>query len=181
MNRQSRPSDPAGPGHAEHSSRPGHDHGVCLVSALARAEKSFQDKNLRLTPLRRQVFEEIAGSHDAVGAYDLLDRLARKTGERLAPISVYRALDALLEAGVVHRLESRNAFFACHTDHGDSGRPMALVCDRCRVVNELESGAIRDAVNATVARAGFTPRITMIEIAGVCAACRRSAPQGTQV
>ena len=67
------------------------------------------------------MFEEIAATHASIGAYDILAKLAEK-GTRLAPISVYRAIDALLEAGVIHRLESKNAFFACRR-HGSSHRP----------------------------------------------------------
>src|SRR6185295_18379236 len=90
-----------------------HDHDRCLEEAMTRARKAFDDKGLKLTPLRRAVFGEIASSHRAIGAYEVLDKLAAR-GERLAPISVYRAIDALLAAGMVHRFESRNAFFACH-------------------------------------------------------------------
>ena len=132
--------------------------------------RAFEDKQLKLTPLRRQVFDEIAASHDAVGAYDILDRLVRKTGERMAPVSVYRAIDALLEAGVIHRLESRNAFFACHTPHG--GRQhIALVCERCGGVVEVDGTDIFAAVGERAGSAQFEPRTTVIEVAGVCAGC----------
>ena len=75
--------------------QPEHNHAPCLDTAVGRAERAFESKGLKLTQLRRKVFAEIAGSHHAVGAYDVLDRLAKK-GDRLAPISVYRAIDALL-------------------------------------------------------------------------------------
>src|SRR5262249_41572564 len=89
---------------------PEHDHGLCLEEAMERARQAFEDKGLKLTPLRRSVLQEIAASHKAIGAYEVLDRLAAR-GERLAPISVYRAIEALVDAGIVHRFESRNAFF----------------------------------------------------------------------
>lgn len=126
---------------------------------------------MKLTDLRRQVFEEIASSHDAVGAYDLLDRLARKTGERMAPITVYRALDVLLEAGVVHRLESRNAFFACHAPHEGRRRHIALICTACGVVHEVDGSAAFAEVDAAAAAARFSPATAVIEVAGACAAC----------
>ena len=90
---------------------------------IDQATAIFAEKNIRFTDLRRKVFEEIASTQASVGAYEVLDRLAKK-GTRLAPISVYRALDALLEAGVVHRLESKNAYFACRRLHQPrTGRP----------------------------------------------------------
>ena len=55
---------------------PEHDHDRCLEEAMVRARKAFEDKGLKLTPLRRAVFREIASSHRAIGAYEVLDKLA---------------------------------------------------------------------------------------------------------
>ena len=147
-----------------------HDHRPCLDEALRRAERAFDSRGLKLTPLRRQVFEAIADSHDAVGAYDVLDRLVRKTGERMAPVSVYRAIDALLDAGMVHRLESRNAFFACHTPHAGR-RHIALVCEACRVVSEVDGTGVSASIDAATAGVRFTVKSAVVEVSGLCAAC----------
>lgn len=160
------------------SARQTHDHGPCLARALTRAEAAFTERGMKLTALRRLVFEEIAASHDAVGAYDVLDRLQRKTGERMAPISVYRALDALLDAGVVHRLESRNAFFACHAAHASPVRPIALVCDICGSVSERDGADVRAAVDALARADGFEPRSVVVEVSGCCGPCRGAQSKG---
>ncbi len=154
-----------------HSHGEAHDHGACLVSALERARAAFGDKGMKLTPLRQRVFEEIAASHDALGAYDILDRMARKSGERLAPISVYRAIDALLAAGVVHRIESKNAFFACHAPHQGQERHIALVCERCQTVMEVSGAQIFTAIEAASAACGFKLSLAVAEGAGLCPAC----------
>ncbi len=138
---------------------------------LARADRLFAARGLRLTPLRRRVLEKIAGSHTAVGAYDLLDRLARPGERRLAPISVYRALDSLVDAGIVHRLESRNAFFACHAPHTAERRQIVLACASCATVAELPGEAIFKGI-ATMARAAaFQTDRTLVEVIGACARC----------
>src|ERR671936_288647 len=95
---------------------PEHNHAPCLNLVLKRAQRAFAAKGSRLTELRQQVLAEMAGSHDAMGAYEVLDRLAQK-GIRLAPISVYRAIDALLEAGGIHRPQNPDAFFFFHSGH----------------------------------------------------------------
>ena len=154
-----------------------HDHQSCIHTALERAEEAFEGRGLKLTPLRRQVFAEIAGSHDAVGAYDVLDSLMRKTGERMAPISVYRAIDALLDAGVVHRLESKNAFFACHTPHAGK-RHIALVCEGCGLVAEIDGTSVFAAIEAATDRTPFVVSRSVVEISGHCASC--DVPQGGQ-
>lgn len=159
-------SNPASPIFPEH----GHDHHPCLADALERVRIAFAAKQIRLTDLRRQVFEEIAASHAAVGAYDVQDRLSRK-GIRLAPVSIYRALDALLEAGVVHRLESRNAFFACHAHHTLGSVQIVLTCSRCGDVAEAGGDSVLKAIEAAATKAGFTPTASIVEVSGVCGNC----------
>lgn len=152
-----------------------HNHGVCLMSATARAEGLFAAHGLALTKLRRQVFEEIAASHDAIGAYEVLERLSRRTGRRIAPISVYRAIDALLTSGAVHRLESRNAFFACHAGHDPDREQLVLSCDACGRVAEIPGDLVFSAMTRLVRDARFVPRRTVVEVNGTCADCRPAA------
>lgn len=158
---------PARPGFPE----PDHDHQPCLADTVARAEAVFESRGLRLTPLRRSVLEEVAGSHTAVGAYDVLDRLARKGGRRLAPISVYRALESLVEAGLVHRLESRNAFFACHAAHVADRRQIVLACERCGTVAEVAAPGVFEGLQAAAGDVGFTPVRALVEVIGNCGRC----------
>ncbi len=155
---------------------PGHDHGPCVSDTLKRAAEAFEAKGLRLTPLRRRVLEEVAASHHAIGAYDILERLARKEDTRLAPISVYRALEALLDMGVVHRLESRNAYFACHTSHGKNGtRQIVLACERCATVAEVAAPVAFDAIDGAANTAGFRASRALVEVVGLCATCAAAA------
>lgn len=149
-----------------------HDHGVCLSDTVRRAEAAFETRGLRLTPLRRLVLEEVAGSHTAVGAYDILDRLSRKGDRRMAPISIYRALDSLVAAGIVHRLESRNAFFACHAPHPGDRRQIVLACETCSAVAELAGDAVFEGVAAAAAAARFAVGRALVEVLGTCGACQ---------
>ncbi len=149
----------------------GHDHDRCLHAALDRAQDAFAAKGLKLTELRRRVFVEIAGSHHAVGAYDVLEQLA-KTGDRLAPISVYRAIDALLAAGCIHRLESRNAFFACHTGEAHTRKPVVLCCGLCGRVAEIAGDEVLDALDRLLVAQRFSAEQTVVEVAGTCGDCQ---------
>jgi Fur family transcriptional regulator, zinc uptake regulator len=150
---------------------PNHNHGSCETALLDRAGRVFETKGMKLTDLRRRVLEEIAASHEALGAYDILDRLSAK-GTRLAPISVYRAIEALHTAGLVHRLESRNAFFACHSAHAPERDQVILACERCGRVAEIAGEQVFTALQLVVDKAQFQPRRTVTEISGTCANCR---------
>src|SRR5215471_16072978 len=154
---------------------PDHDHGRCSADAMAHAELLCAARGQRLTPLRRKVLETLAGSHRTLGAYEIMDRLAGQ-GPRPAPITVYRALDFLLEQGLVHRIESRNAFLACIGDHGEvaaAATTVFLICERCGAVGESSSAAVAKTLQAAARAAGFTPKARVIEVTGVCAHCRK--------
>ncbi len=150
---------------------PGHDHDRCSSDAVAHAEAICGANKERLTPIRRRVLEALLASHRPLGAYELIDRLAAR-GARPAPITIYRALDFLREQGLVHRIESRNAFIACVHNH-DSGDPVVfLICEKCGAVGEAASAAVADTIRSASRAAGFTPKTPVIEISGICVNCK---------
>ncbi len=132
------------------------------------------EKDIRLTPLREQILREIASSHHPIGAYDIIERLA-KTGRRLAPISVYRIIDVFMEAGLVHRIESRNAYFICSGQH-HTASPVVLLCEDCGRVAETEVPEAWGAINQATKAGRFRVKDTVLEVKGVCADCHSSAP-----
>ena len=153
---------------------PGHDHERCTADALKHAEALCAERSQRLTPIRRQVLEVLLESHNPLGAYEIMDRAAAH-GARPAPITIYRALDFLRENGLVHRIESRNAFVACVNNHASGDLVVFLLCERCGAVGEAPSAAVADQLKAAARAAGFTPKTPVIEISGVCAHCREAA------
>ncbi len=150
---------------------PDHDHGDCTSTAIAHAEELCAARAQRLTPMRRHVLETLLASHKPLGAYEIMDRLATGNG-RPAPVTVYRALDFLRDNGLVHRIESRNAFVACVHEHADSDPVVFLICEHCGAVGEATGGAVAEALKVSCRAAGFSPKSPVIEIAGVCAHCR---------
>jgi Fur family zinc uptake transcriptional regulator len=153
---------------------PDHDHGRCSADAMAHAETLCAARGQRLTPIRRRVLEMLAASHRTLGAYEIMDRLAGE-GPRPAPITVYRALDFLLENGLVHRIESRNAFLACIAEHEEAetgATTVFLICERCGAVGESTSPDVAASLQTAARGAGFTPKSRVIEITGVCRHCQ---------
>src|ERR671934_450946 len=134
---------------------PDHDHDRCSTDAMAVAEAVCAQRGQRLTPTRRKVLAALLGSHKPLGAYEIIDRLAPK-GPRPAPITAYRALEFLRENGLVHRIESRNAFIACVHNHAASSFVVFLICERCGAVGEASS----DEVTATLTSAASSSAAT---------------------
>jgi Fur family zinc uptake transcriptional regulator len=142
-----------------------------MAGALGRAKRRCMEKGIKWTALREQVFQHVTASHRPVSAYDLIESLA-KDGKRLAPVSVYRILEVLQEAGLVHRLESRNAFFACMGAHESGRQTVTFVCAECECVTESEAPDAFRAIGDVATAARFQPLSTIVEVKGTCAGCR---------
>ncbi|MBJ6124064.1 Fur family transcriptional regulator [Microvirga splendida] len=135
---------------------------------LAEAEALCRARGVRLTPIRRRVFEMLLGSPKPLGAYDLADALASQ-GRRMAPITVYRALDFLIEQGLAHRLASRNAYIA---STGSRETPAFLVCDGCGEATEITCQEVAATVRRVLSAQGYKPLARALEITGRCVHCQ---------
>lgn len=162
--------------------------GASLDTTLDRAAAMCAGRGAQLTELRRQVLRLVLESEQPVGAYALLDRLKDLRGGA-APPTVYRALDFLLEQGLIHKGERLNAYLGCveagegghgHAAHGKGEGPHGhphqfLICRRCGATAEISDPAITAALESASASAGFTLHRATVEAEGVCADCA-SAP-----
>lgn len=147
----------------------GHDHHGCIEAALGEAERLCRERGLRLTPLRRRVFELVWQSHRPVTAYALLDALVRE-GHRAQAPTVYRSLDFLLQSGLIHRIESMNAYVGCNQPR--RGHEAGIfICELCGDVAELSDGAISEGVARAAGRIGFAVDSRVIEVRGRCRDC----------
>lgn len=144
-----------------------HDHGTCVVQAIAAAEAACAERGERLTPLRRRTLEILLESHAALGAYDVLARLEAEGFGSKPPVA-YRALSFLVENGFAHRIEGLSAYVACARP-GAAHDPSFLVCRSCRRVAEE---AIAAPLAPEAAAEGFVVERTVVEAQGLCPACR---------
>ncbi len=147
-----------------------HDHGSCVKDALARADAICTERGVRLTAQRARVLELVWSSHKPRGAYAILEDLSAD-GKRVAPLTVYRALDFLLEQGLIHRIESQNAFVGC-PDPGTAHTGQFLVCSCCGNATELTDRRIAAAIAESAAAQGFTVQRQTVEVTGICPDCR---------
>jgi Fur family zinc uptake transcriptional regulator len=131
-----------------------------------------------LTRNQSLVLSALEHAAGPLSAYTILDRL-RDDGFR-APLQVYRALDKLTEFGLVHRLESLNAFVACAHghDHGHAhahGLVAFAICETCGRVDEFSDDEVTARLSGWARGSGFRASKTTIELRGECAACLGSA------
>ncbi|HZB93769.1 MAG TPA: Fur family transcriptional regulator [Stellaceae bacterium] len=150
-----------------------HDHDSCIEDALDRAAQLCAARGARLTELRRQVLQLVWRGHEPVGAYAVLEAL-RRSHAGAAPPTVYRALDFLIEHGLIHRIESLNAYVGCPRPE----RPHVsqfLICGGCGATAELDDPAMAAAVLRRAGELGFLVEQQTIELRGLCPRCRPAA------
>ena len=152
----------------------GHEHQGCIEDALARAEALCRQRGVRLTPVRRRVLELVWRSHRAVKAYDLLAALGDGAGTAKPP-TVYRALEFLTSQGLVHRIDSLNAFVGC-PQPGRRHSAQFLICGGCGEVSEMNAASIDRAVAEQAAGSGFALSRQIIELHGRCPHCTTPQP-----
>ncbi|WP_226925812.1 MULTISPECIES: Fur family transcriptional regulator [unclassified Meridianimarinicoccus] len=146
-----------------------HDHRRCRTETLAVAERLSTERGLKLTPIRRRVLEILLEGHRALGAYDILHRLAQD-GLGSQPPVAYRALNFLRDLGVVHRIEKLNAFVVC-THPRDAHVPAFLICRKCSSVAEA-SAPSQGGLLGAAAQAGFAIETSVLEAEGLCPDCQ---------
>ena len=139
------------------------------AEAMARAEAMCAESGVRLTPLRRRVFEILWQQPKPLGAYEILDQL-RDEQPGAAPPTVYRALDFLMENLLIHRIEGLNAFIRC-ANPGAEHAPHLLVCRKCQRATEVQYETIGTAIRRLGEDTGFSVEKAVVEVTGVCADC----------
>lgn len=149
-----------------------HKHQQCLRVALLAAKQHCDTSGLRLTPIRRRVLELIWQNHEPVKAYAILDALKQEHASA-APPTVYRALNFLQDEGLVHKIESLNAYVGCGSPVADH-RWQFFICHDCGSVAELNDADLCDLIQQKAERFGFKIDNEIIEIKGHCQECNAS-------
>lgn len=141
-----------------------------LSDRLAEAQHLCSHRGVRFTDMRQAVFEALLACSAPISAYDLLAHLQTNLARKLAPPTVYRALEFLLEQGLIHRLETTQAYLACNHP-GIAHESVYFVCSACGKVQELEDPAVAELLALKAQSLGFAPARPVIEVQGLCAGC----------
>ncbi len=135
------------------------------------AERRCAAANARLTPARLGAYAELLASKRPVTAYELIARLEESQQRKIAPLTVYRHLDFLIQVGLVHRLESTQSYLPCdHPEHTHESQ--YLLCSSCGAADEVESKPLESLLNTIADQRGFRAENTVVEIKGLCKTCK---------
>lgn len=127
-----------------------------------------------LTRNQGLVFTALSNADGPLTAYTILDEL-RAEGFK-APLQVYRALDKLIEIGLVHRLESLNAFVACrHPSCSHHETAAFAICEECGHVSEFAPDEAMHHLRDWARQQEFTLARATIELRGTCCNCKSNS------
>jgi Fur family zinc uptake transcriptional regulator len=130
-----------------------------------------------LTKNQALVLKIIAKARKPIGAYQILREL--KPYGIKSPVQVYRAVNTLIQYGIVHKVESINAFMCCTDAHSHHGQATILaVCDRCGAVVEHHDETVDRRLEAWARQEAFQVEAVAIELKMRCAGCRALAAAG---
>jgi Fur family zinc uptake transcriptional regulator len=162
-------SPPATPSAIGRFQPAGHDHQQCMDTALEQASLLCREQGLRLTPIRKRVLELVWSNHKPVGAYAILEQLTAD-GHKAMPPTVYRALDFLRSAALVHKLDSLNAYIGCGNP-GVAHNEQFFICTNCGTVAELADPKTLHMIEQQADAVGFQVQSSYIEVSGICNRC----------
>jgi len=123
-----------------------------------------------MTSVRREIAAQLVELKEPKTAYQILGAVNKKRKTKLSAISIYRTLDFLIEAGVVLKLESKNAFELCLGGKSEHSHLM-MVCDKCGNVQEIEDDALSKTLVKTAKKHGHKLKHNVLELHGVCRSC----------
>lgn len=133
-----------------------------LITTLERAGH-------RVTGPRRAVASLVGGRSGHFTAADLVaEARARRLG--IGRATIFRALDLLLELGILERLDlpsGEHAYVRCEPIHHHH-----VVCSGCGRATEIDDAGLRAVVDTIAERTGYEIDKHRLELFGRCPDCR---------
>ncbi|MDR0356559.1 MAG: transcriptional repressor [Deltaproteobacteria bacterium] len=142
-----------------------------IEKTLRRLGEHCSQKGGQLTDIRRLILGLLLKTGQPVKAYDLIEEAGR-LGRKMTPTTIYRALDFLIDNGLVHKVNALNAYVACTEQSVPLvHEPLLLVCPDCRKTSEINDPDLMDSIFAKLESLGFSISGGSIEVHGQCRSC----------
>ena len=146
-----------------------HTHESCVARLNSHVAKIVDKSGKKFGANQLFVLDALIQDHKAISAYEIVERIA-KTDRRLQPVQVYRALDGLLKLGLVHRLQSKNAYVVC-SSIDECRAPQLFYCSSCERVAEISGGALPQHIARLAQENNFQLEHGLVELIGHCPEC----------
>ena len=148
-----------------------HDHVRSINAAISRAHEICAKSNVRLTATREAILRLLWQSHQPLGAYQLQQQLSKVSEKPVAPPTIYRAIEFLINLGLVHRIPSLNAYVGCPFPNSEHSN-IFLICKECNTVAEIADIRVNVLLESLCDKVDFKHESQTIEIFGCCPNCK---------
>ena len=115
-----------------------------------------------------KVYNFLKKKDKPLSAYEILEELASQG--ITAPTTIYRALNKLVSNGLIHKIESLNAWTVCCGNH-DNKIPIFEICKSCGNVTEHLDINFANSIKSLSKKTGFLADNPIFEIHGQCNNC----------
>lgn len=139
-----------------------------VANRLQAARRLCEARGAQWTPQREDVLRRLLEGGGTRKAYDLLAELQAERG-KVAPTTLYRVLDFLVEHGLVHHVASSSAYVVCATPDHAHEPAVFVACGRCGAAREVPGGRPARSLLQALRAAGFHGH--ELEVRGHCTAC----------
>ena len=120
---------------------------------------------------QRIVLDIVEKAKGPLKAYSILFNVQKKGIN--APQQIYRALDKLIEAGKIHKIESKNAFVACKNSNCEVSKATAFsICESCEIVDEISDIKLSKYLSKFNHKKGMKFKRFNLEFFGLCKKCK---------
>jgi Fur family transcriptional regulator, ferric uptake regulator len=144
-----------------------------MTSAVEVTAQRLRDRGERVTPARLAVVEVLAGTEEHLSAEQIGER-----AEQLRPgihrATVYRALDALGEFGLVTHVHLGRAGTTYHLAGDLAPRHLHLRCSECGTVYDAPGDILDTARRKVLRDLGFQLAPEQVALIGICRNCAKS-------
>jgi Fur family transcriptional regulator, ferric uptake regulator len=137
--------------------------------------RALDDAGYRLTEPRRALADLILGHGGHFTASDLA-AAARDRRIGVSRATLFRALEVMVELGVVERLDlpsGDHAYVPCATAHHHH-----VVCSRCGRTTDVDDVGINEAVREIARMTGYRIDSHRLELFGLCRPCQSIVDRG---
>ena len=137
------------------------------VEVVAKAKARCIEHGAPWTVSSPMIYSLLLDAKRPRAAYDLLAELTTLGQEATAP-TIYRSLDALVRAGLIHRVETLKAYAACVLAAPHTAG--FLICSDCRATEEAHTN-LRAIMEREAELRSFKLETLAVEVRGQCSEC----------
>ena len=133
--------------------------------------------NLRMTRQRRLILDVLDGNRSHPTASEVYDAVRRQL-PHISLGTVYRNLEVLSDAGLIHKLEVGGGQ---RRYDSDTAGHCHVRCTACGRIEDVDCEELHDVARAVEAASRFDVRGHRIEVVGLCPKCRKKAGKAAGV